>query len=229
MSSSVTVDDATGAAAGLWIELWEGLLKYQGEIQSVVGNVINLYMPIGFPFTTAAYVCICDIDQNKDFTVATGIGPQIYSIDPPPIFTGNFHQNRFMITMLHTAESDSSTYGDIQGGLPMGIVVSGRGTLFANETGLPLPLVLYNNLLDIKINGDWKQTAYDVTYEPKSGNPASPTYYGTTIRKTFNGKDKSGVAIPVRSDRNEATRALFRDDLSSLTLHRMKSTGHTVD
>lgn len=224
----ITVDSTTGAAVGLWVEIWEGLFKYQSEISAINGNVLTLFMPVGFPFTTSAIVQIVDIDQNKDFTV-TGIGEQYYTIEPPQAYIGDLHENRFMISMLHADESDSSTYGDIQGGLTNGIVVSGRGTLFASETGLPLPLVLYNNLLDIKTNNDWKQTAYDVTYDPKGGNPSSPTLYGTSIRKTFNGQDKSGVTIPIRSARNEATRALFRDDLSTLELHRIKALGHLVD
>jgi hypothetical protein len=224
-TTQVTLADSTGLAVGLWVEIWEGPFKYQGEISAVASATIDLLLPIGFPFTTSAVVYLVDVDQNKDFT-GTGIGPQLYTYDPPSIYTEDSYINRFIVAMLHTDESDSSTYGDIQGGLSMGIAFSGRGKLFALETGLPLDLIVYNELFNIKQNVDYKTIAYDVTYEPKSGNPASPALYGTSVRKTFNGKDKSGIVIPVRQARDEATRAWFRDDLSSLDYHRIRMIGH---
>lgn len=225
-TETITLDDVTGVAAGLWIELWEGAFKFQAEIDGVAGSDVTLKKPIGFPFTTAAVVYLVDVDSNKDFT-GTGIGPQYYTYDPPSIYTEDTHENRYMITMLHVAESDASLYGD-QAELPNGIVYSGRGKTFTYETGLAADLVLYNNLFNVRRNEDYKSLAYDVSFEPRSGNPAAGNFYGTTVRKTFNGQDKSGVVIPVRQDRNEATRALFRDDLSGLELHRIRVVGHQV-
>lgn len=229
-TATVQVDDATGAApdpvGSMWLEIWEGPFKYQGEIISVTGNNLSLAKPIGFPFTTSAVVYIVDVNQNRDFT-GTGIGSQYYTYDPPSSYTEDTHETRFMITMLHSNDADPSLYGDIAE-LPLGIVYSGRGTLFSTETGLPKDLVVYNNLFNIKINEDYKSVAYDVSFDPKSGNPSSPNLAGTSVRKTFNGRDKSGVVIPVRQSRDEATRALFRDDLSTLDLHRIRIIGHQV-
>jgi hypothetical protein len=228
----VTLDDVTGAVAdpvgNFYLEIWEGFFQYQGEIVNVAGNNITLANPIEFPFTTEATVYIVDINQNRDFTDATGIGEQEYSFAPAPNFLGDWHINRFMITMLHPEESDSSTYGDIQGGLDLGISYCGLGTLFPSETGLPRDLRLGYCLFNIKKNSDYKSVAFDVSYDPKSGNPASPTLYGTSVRKTFNGQDKSGVAIPIRRERNETSSAILRDDLSDLSLHRIRAIGHLV-
>jgi hypothetical protein len=229
---TVTLDSVVGAAPDLvgnfYLELWEGFFQYQGEIVSVVDNDVTVAFPIEFPFTTAATAYIVDVNQNRDFTVATGIGEQEYSFAPAPTFLGDWHINRFMVSMLHADESDSSTYGDIQGGLDLGISFCGAGTLFPSETGLPKNLRLGYCLFNIKLNSDYKSVAFDVAYDPKSGNPASPTLYGTFVRKTFNGQDKSGVVIPVRKERNERAFIILRDDLSDMVLHRIRAIGHLV-
>jgi len=224
----ITVNSVAGIIVGNWVEIWEGYFFFQAEIRAINGNVLTLYKSVGFPYTTNAVVYLVDIEQNKNF-LAGGIGSQEYSFLPPPTFLGSFHINRTTVTMLHSAASDSSTYGDIQTGIPNGIIFKGRGTLLASETGLPKPLRLWNSLLNIRRNEDWESTAYDVSYQDKSGNPSSPTLYGTRVRKTFNGQDKSGVVIPVRIQRLEATIGVFRDDLSTLTRHRIKVMGHLVD
>ena len=225
---NITVVDATGATpdalGNKWIEIYEGPFFYQSEISNVSGNDLTLSVPIGFPFTTGATVQIVDINQNRDFTVA-GIGSQEYSFTPGLANTADWMIIRLLFVMEHSDESDSSTYGDIIGGLDEGIYFYGKGTLFPRETGLPKDLRLRNSVLNIKKNIDYKATAFDVTYEPKGGNPQSPQFYGTSVRKTFNGADKSGTVIPVRASRFEATVQVFRDDLSSLETHRTKATG----
>ena len=224
----ITVNSVAGIAVGNWVEIWESYFFFQSEITAINGNVLTLSKTVGFPYTTSAVVYLVDVDQNKNFLVG-GIGSKEYSFVPPSSFLGSFHINRTIITMLHNDESDSSTYGDIQGGITNGILFKGRGTLFASETGLSKPLRLWNSLLNIKENEDWEATAYDVTYQDKSGNPSSPALYGTRVRKTFNGRDRSGVAIPVRIERLEATIQVLRDDLSTLSKHRTKIMGHLID
>lgn len=224
----ITVGSVAGIVIGNWVEIWEGYFFFQAEIRAINGNVLTLYKSVGFPFTINAVVYLVDIDQNKNFLVG-GIGTQEYTFLPPSTFLGSFHLTRTTITMLHANASDSSTYGDIQTGIPNGIIFKGRGTLLTSETGLSKPLRLWNSLLNIRKNEGWESSAYDVTYQDKSGNQASPTLYGTRIRKTFNGRDKSGVVIPVRKERLEATIVVFRDDLSTLTRHRIKVMGHLVN
>jgi hypothetical protein len=226
-TSTVALNSVSGVIVGNWIEIWEGLFNLQAEITAINGLNVTLGKTIGFPFTTNAVVYLVDIDQNKNFLVE-GLGEKEYSFIPPSNFLGSFHINRTIITMLHLAESDSSTYGDIQTGIPNGIIFKGRGTLLKTETGLTKPLRLWNSLLNIKTNDDWEATSYDVTYQNKSGNPSSPSLYGTRVKKSFNGQDKSGVVIPVRIERQEATIAVFRDNLSTLSKHRIKIMGHLV-
>lgn len=225
---TVTLDSVANATADAkgnkWLEIWEGNLIYQGEIISVSVNDVTLATPIQFPFTTNATVYIVDINQNRDFTDATGIGQQQYSLSLGDSFNSNLLINRFIVTMLHAGESDSSLYGDIEA-LPKGIYFCGKGTRFPEETGLDGNLELGNCLFNIKTNSDYESTAYDVQFRPKSGNPAAGTLYGTIIRKTFSGLDKSGIAIPVQSERAEATRAVFRDNLNSLSQHRIRVMG----
>lgn len=231
-TETITVLDPTGFQVGLWVELWDNSLKFQAEIENVSGSDITLAKPIGFPFTTNSILYLVDVDQNKNFTLAgtNPIGHQYYTYEPPMMYGNDTHENRFMITMLHDTASDPALYGDIEA-LTNGIVFSGKGKRFATETGLADDLVLFNNLFNIKRNEDYKSIAYDVAFDPASGNtsiPGETGKYGTSVRKTFNGQDKSGVVIPVRVLREEATRALFRDDLSSLFLHRIRVIGHRV-
>lgn len=224
---TVTLDSVANASADAkgnkWLEIWEGNLIYQGEIESVLVNDVTLATPIQFPFTTAATVYIVDINQNRNFT-GTGINQQEYSIAPGAAFTSNLLINRFIVTMLHTGESDSSLYGDLAE-LTNGVYFCGEGTRFPSETGLTGNLSLGNCLFNMKKNSDYESTAYDVQFRPKSGNPSAGTLFGTTVRKTFNGEDKNGVAIPVQSNRNESTVAIFRDNLDTLSQHRIRVMG----
>lgn len=226
-TTTVTLDDVTGIAVGLHLELWEGYLQFQGEIIAVSGNDVTLSFPIEFPFTTSADAFIVDVDMNKDFT-GTGIGEQVYSFKPGDAFVGDWHITRLIVNMLHTEESDSSLYGGISE-LTNGVAFCGNGTQFPEETGLDKNLKLAYCLFNIKKNSDYKSIAFDVSYDPKSGNPSAGTLYGTNVRKTFNGQDKSGVVIPVRKARGEYSRVILRDDLSGLALHRIRVIGHLVE
>ena len=232
-TTEITLTDATGATAdakgNMYLEIWEGYFQYQGEIIGVSTNTLTLAFPIEFPFTTDADVYIVDVNQNRNFLVG-GIGTKNYTFQPGNAFLGDWYINRFMITMQHVTASDVSTYGDIYlaNGLTYGIAFCGKGTLFPSETGLDKNLKLGNCLFNIKKNADYKNVAFDVAFDAKGGNPSSPQLYGTSVRKTFNGQDKSGVVIPVRKARGEYSMQIFRDNLDTLTGHRTRITGHLV-
>lgn len=208
---TITVDDPTGAAPGICVELWEGDNFYQGEILSVLGNDISLYLPIGLPFTTNATVYICDANM------ATAL-ERDYTFYPGAANTRDYHITRFIVQMTHADPGDDSRFGDIAGGLANGIYFGGHGQVQGVD--------IFNMVYNFRTNGDFKARAYDVSYSDRASSTPG-NQYGTSVRKTFNGMDKSGVVIPVKKAEDNYIIGHTRDaalaDLSSL---RIAMTGH---
>lgn len=212
---TITVDDPTGAAAGEFIEMWEGPFYMQVGIKSVLGNDITLDMPVGFPFTTAGNVYIVTCDMNVDGSVT----PQRFRFDPGPVGTNDYHITRFVLVMTHSAAGDDSKFGSVAA-LGNGVYFAARGTI---PTALG-PLVIVNNLFNVKDNGDLRVRTYDIDYSDKAG----PGLFGTASRKTFNGDEKSGVVVPVLKANNDSPFAEVRDDLTGLSTFRIAFNGYVV-
>lgn len=198
---TITVDDPTGAAAGKYIELWEGPFFMQVEIKSVLGSDITLHMPVGFPFTIAANAYIVNVDMNVDGSVT----PQTFRLEAGPAFTSDLYITRFVIVMTHSGAGDDSKFGSIAA-LTNGLYFGSRG-LIPTQIG---PLVIVNNLFNVKTNKDLRVRTYDIDYSDKAGGGN----FGTSSRKTFNGPEKSGMAIPIYLQNNDSPFAIVRDNLS---------------
>lgn len=219
----VELTDATGAIANLThLEVWGTVfgsvrLWSQVEIEDVDENTVTLAMTIGAPFTTDAVVRIVDINLASQETASLET-PFIYSFDPPPnteVQTfSDFEETRFIIHMVHDSAGQDILFGDLEA-LTNGVVFRGRGSLGATT--------IYNNLFNAKNNGNWVVRSYDLRYRDTVGG----TKRSTSVRKTFNGRDKSDVVIPVRQEFNEATEAVIRDDLTDLVSFNILVMGRT--
>jgi hypothetical protein len=209
---TVTVDNPTGASQGMFLELWEGSFYYQGEIASVAGNDITLYLPVGYPFSTSATIYICDANMNTALE-------RDYTFDPGDANTRDYHLTRFIVQMAHEAAGDDSRFGDIEGGLTNGVYFGGRGTVSGID--------IFNFVYNFRTNGDFASIAYDVKYSDKAGLPSSPSQFGTLVRKSFNGPDKSGVVLQVIKAENNAVVGHTRDaSLADLSRFRIRVMGH---
>lgn len=211
-SSTVTLTDVTGAAPGKYLEIWEGELYTQVEIQSVAVNDVTVFMPIGYPYSTNAYVCICNADMNVNGSVT----PVEFSFKPPYAlgkFTADMFISRLIYKMTHGVAGDDEKFGGI-GALTNGVYFGGRGEIFGIE--------VFVNELNMKANKDLIVFCYDVQYTDRAGGLGT---YGTNFRVSFNGQDKHNTAIPCRAVRNEYIFATVRDDLTTLESFRIGVTG----
>lgn len=212
-SDVISVTDATGAAAGKYVEIWEGELFFQAEIKSVNVSDLTLFMPIGFPFSTAAAVYICNADMN---VLGTQGAPIEFSFKPP-FASGQFTQDMFLSRLIfkltHAVAGDDEKFGGIAA-LTNGVYFGGRGEISGLE--------VFVNQVNMKANKDLAVFAYDVVYTDRAGGLGT---YGTNVRISFNGQDKHNCVLPVREDRNEYIFAKVRDDLTTLTSFRIGVTG----
>ena len=79
----------------------------------------------------------------------------------------------------------------------------------------------FNNFWTARSNGDFSDIAFDVAYSDKA--PAGQ--FGFSMRKTWAGQSKSGVAIRLDSNEDESLQGLVQDDLTGLLSFRCKPDG----
>ena len=108
------------------------------------------------------------------------------------------------------ASFDLSTFGNIAGGITNGIVLR-----LVNGTT--------QNIFNAKTNGDLSNISYDIRID--SGAIAGSD--ALTMRLTFAGQDKHGVALRLRA--GDSLEVLIQDDLSLLTTMSIVAEGHRAD
>jgi len=144
------------------------------------------------------------------------------SITSPVIYRisndfGNVHNGtaiditRLIFHITDNVAMDDSNFGGMSA-LTNGILVR---KAFANGT--------YWNLFNVKTNGEFGELAYDKTYDDKA--PAG--VYGMTVRLTYGGQSKHGVAI--RLEPGERLEALVQDDLTDLSSFIINAEGHLTN
>jgi hypothetical protein len=215
--TTLDLTDATGFVDGDYIGVFEPATSrfYFGEqIGAPAANVISLDTPLDFAFKAGDNV----IRTTRNLAVDGSVDTQIFAVrgagDPDSKLQIDI--TRIILTMEgpNTGGSlvpfDTSTFGNIVGGLTKGLVfreVNGRTT----------------NLWNAKTNGELAGICYDVRID---GGARAGTD-GLAMRKTYAGQDKSGTALRIRA--GDSIQILVQDDLTDLDFIRVVAEGHVTD
>ena len=206
---NITVDSVANIAVGNYLGIFSGISGedrfYFGEVLAVLGNDVTLDTPLDFNFTAGDILVSTTRDLNVDGSGTTQ--PFIVS------GAGTGSPLEIDITRIIFQITDGSTMDD---GLFGGINSLTNGIVLRRNNGA------VDNIYNIKNNGDFGIVSFDKAYSDKA--PAG--LFGLTVRSTFAGQAKHGVAI--RLGINESLELLVQDDLTDLTSFRILAQGHVV-
>lgn len=200
----VNVGAEHGSVNGNILCMTEDVRHYQGMITSVSGDVLTLDTPLDYAFTTSASVHIGEHDLSVDGSDST----IIYNTYPPAGISWDI--TRIMVYIEDNVVMDSGKFG----GIPALI----NGIVLRKKNGI------YQNIYNLKTNGELSQRSYDVRYDDKA--PAG--VYALTSRTSFSGQDKHGVTIRLDGDDSDELQVLVQDDLSELSHLHIIAQGHVV-
>lgn len=213
-ASTIVVTDATGFSDGKFIVIAsvDDNRYYTGyQVGAASGTTITLDTPLDFPYPVGAQITTGITDMVVDGSSAS----QVFSLRASdPGLPLEVDVTRIIITC--TCDSAVSL------------------AKFANITALTKGIVLrrtdgtYNNIFNIKSNGDLANIAYDWT--PYRATAPEQNVDGFVCRLTFGGQSKIGVVIRVGED--EDLEAVIQDDMTTgspdiLTL-QIIAEGHVV-
>lgn len=205
-SSTITMTAGHGLVATDYIILLEENGEPQfffAQILNVAVNVLTLDTLVPYPFSSAdASITQYDPDLNKDGSVT------VYKAELRNPFTFPIDITRLLFHMTDTTAMDDSKFA---GGTALTNGIAFRKNISANNN------VHYWNIKD---NGGFGEIAFDKAYDDKA--PAG--LYGLSVRLTYAGQDKHGVAI--RLEQGQAIELLIQDDLTGLSSFTITAEGH---
>lgn len=206
---NVTVDSVASISVGNYLGIFSGISGenrfYFGEVIAVNGNNVTLDTPLDFNFSAGDTVVSTTRDLNVDGSSTT----QSFVVRG----AGTASPLEIDITRIIFQITDNSAMDDgLFGALPS----LTNGIVLRRNNGQ------VNNIYNIKNNGDFGLVAFDKAYSDKA--PAG--LFGLTVRSTFAGQSKHGVAI--RLGINESLELLIQDDLTGLNSFRILAQGHVV-
>jgi hypothetical protein len=177
---------------------------YVGNVLSVSGNAVTMDTPSDFNFSIGDRFQ----DGTKEMNVDGSVTPQIFGLRADPNLNITVDVTRFIIHILDQTSMDDNKFG--------GINALTNGIVLRRKDGF------YQNIFNVKTNGEFGELAYDKTYDAKA--PAG--FYGFTSRLTFGGQTKIGVVI--RLSPGEDIQLIIQDDLTGLDSFRIMVEGHLV-
>lgn len=216
-TKTLTLDPGHGFVVGDFIEIYAetpvGDLTLKRFVQlrvlAVVVDVITVQPFIGFDLDPV------NIKFSKrtsaDMAVDGSISPKRFKISPPNGLRWDL--TRTMITMVVTTNPDDSLYGNLP--------ALTNGVFFGFENDLT-----QEYLVNIMSNAGYRASAYDVTYTTRSSGGGS---FGVSVRKSFAGADKYGVAIRLEGETNDNFVAYVNDNFILIDEHAQKVMGHLVE
>jgi hypothetical protein len=208
LTSGTSIDDKVlnveagyTAGVGNLICLKEGTEFYQGTILSNTAATITLDMPLDYAYSAGA-VCTA---TSKHMNVDGSVTPQIFHIQPN--VGTKWHMNRLIFLIEGTAAMDAGDFGD-QPALANGIVIRKKDGD-------------YQNILNVKTNGDFALEAgpMGVEYDPK---PPAGT---TAIRIELEFED---VVIELDGDNGDELEIIIQDNITLVPNFITKGLGHLV-
>ena len=204
--ASISIGDYVGVFSGI---TGEGRF-YFGEVLNIIGLEVELDTPIDYTFEVGDPV----ISTTRDLNVDGSITPQEFTIragGPGSILEVDI--TRLIAECLTDGIVDLSRFGDIIGGLNIGLVLQ--------ET---LPGGVIKNKWNVKTNGELLNLAYD--WIPFAKSKPNEGIDGFKWRYSLAGQDKHGVVKRVGPDSTLCL--LVQDDLSQLAKFRVLGANHEV-
>jgi hypothetical protein len=187
---------------------------YQGRVVGVDVNDVTFAIPLGFNIENAKIDSSFRVNVNM--ALASGSLASPAKFFTTPVNGVEWDLTRIMIDMITEAQPDDGKFG----GDPALV----NGLFFGFES---IATNFFEFLVNIQDNGDFRATAYDVQYPNRSVPQGS---FGVSVRKTFAGQDKYGVAIRLDGITNDEFVSYIQDDLPvvapNLDRLRMKIMGH---
>lgn len=188
-------------------------LKRYAQLRVVVVDTDTIYVGNYLGFNVDSESLIFSKRTSGNMAVLGSIeAPVKFSVGPPNGLKWDL--TRTIVSMVLDSQPDDSEFGDIVGGLTNGIFYGFEGDLFSEY------------LINIRINSEFRGTAYDVTYQSRSVPTGS---YGLCMRKSFAGQDKYGVAIRLNGPNNDRFVIYIQDDLTDIAEFNQKIMGHVVE
>lgn len=173
----------------------------QISVSFVDGNDITLGTPITENIPNANISKSTRV--NIDMAVNGSITPVVFKLEPPQGIT--WLCARMVGTMLLDTQPDDGLFGDI--------AKLTNGCYFGIQTTFVDAL-----LGDFKENADFRRTAFDVSYNVRSGGQGT---WGESFRKSFNGADKYGAVLPLDYSIGGKFIGVVQDNLTSLVQFRI--------
>lgn len=208
----IPVADATGIVAGKMITIFDpDSVRFSiACVLSVSVLNVTICTPMDFAYPSGSYVDISD----PSLAVNGSVTPVVFGIRnnagavPPPGVELSMDVTRILFSCITSSAPQLDEFGDITALL--------RGLVLRKRDGT------YNNIFNIKTNGDLAGIMYDFT--TVSG------FFGATngfySRLTFGGQSKFG-SLP-RLDINEDLELIVQDDLTALTRFEVIAEGSIV-
>lgn len=177
--------------------------SFNCKILTVATNTLTIDSPFDSVYTSASAVVLkVSKELNVDGSTTA------VKFDLPNSTNTQFHITRIIIHITDADEMDDSKFGSL--------TALSRGIIFRkkNSDGT------YNNVFNVKNNGEFGELAYDLTYQDaiKHGT------YGLHCRLTYGGLGKHGTVFKIKQ--GEAIEVLIQDDLTDLDSFRIMAQGH---
>jgi hypothetical protein len=182
----------------------------QVRVVDVATNTIRIGQFIGFALDPANIVFSNRVTDDLN-VLGSLASPKRFRMGPPNGFKWDL--TRLMVAMILDSLPDDGLFGNVAQ-LTNGIFFGFEG----DESK--------NYLVNIFANAGFRSTAYDVNYATRSVPAGS---YGLSVRKTFAGRDKYGVAIRLFGETNDEFVMYVQDDLTDLVEFKIKIMGHIVE
>ncbi len=207
--TTVVLNDVVDVSVGNFLGIFSGVSLegrfYFGEVLNIVSNTITLDTPLDFAFDAADPVISSTRDLNVDGSLTTQMFSVMGAGAGSPL---TVDITRVMFQITDATAMDDSLFG--------GIAALTNGIVMRRNNGQ------MNNLFNVKNNSDFGNIAFDKIYADRA--PAGS--FGLTIRSTFSGQDKRGVAIRLKA--GDELELLVQDNLTGLSSFRVLAQGHVV-
>ena len=207
---SVTLTSTAGCNVGDYFALFSGDRYFFAEITSLPGgNVVDVDTPLDFAFPIGSTAACFSRDLNVDGSIST----RVFTVEVGGSGTSSIDITRLNFLLETATAPELSDFGDIAGGLAEGLVI--RRVDGVTE-----------NIETIKNNGQFAIVAGGDLVPFDTGGIFGGVE-GFTVRSTFSGQEKRGVAI--RLNPGDELQILVQDDLSSLLQFQVVAQGHVVE
>ena len=177
--------------------------SYNGKVLSVATDVLTMDTPVDTVFSAVGAIVI---QTTKEMTIDGETTVQKFDI--PNSSDVEFHITRIILHITGDSEMDDAKFGNLTA-LDRGIVFRQK---FSDGS--------YNNIFNVKNNGEFGELAYDLTYQ----DAAKHGTYGLHCRMSFGSVAKHGTVL--RIGNGEALELLVQDNLEDLDSFRIMVQGH---